>query len=87
MTLDFEYDPDEIVRIDHRTLPLKSAVGEYVKKSGTLSSTQTMMPSMWLRGEGKRPAFFENKHIEAFAQIPTFREGITPDELNASNDE
>ncbi len=83
MDLDFDYDPEEIVRIDNRSLSLVAAVAEYVLERRSLPATQLMEPALWLRDEGKTPLYFDNNHIETLAAVSPFRDAAGPDEPRA----
>ena len=83
MQIDFEYDPEEMVRIDNRSLSLVAAVSEYVLERRSLPSTQNMEPALWLRDQGKSPLYFDNVHIEALADVAPFKDAVGPPELRA----
>jgi hypothetical protein len=62
MSVDFDHDLHEMVRIDVRDIPLRRAVREYLEFKKQLAG-RTMAPTMWHRDRGKEPSFFDLHHI------------------------
>jgi hypothetical protein len=60
MSIDFDYDLTEIVRMGYLEITHRDAVVEYIRRP----KDRPYSPS-WIRGRGKFPGHFEARELEA----------------------
>jgi hypothetical protein len=73
MSIGFDYDLGEIVRMGYQEVTLKEAVVEYIRRP----KDRPYSPS-WMRARGKFPGHFEAHDLEALAKLPAFRHMVNP---------